>query len=119
MVSSQEKKENGSVMNTIKFEQPFCDIDVSNKPITDIEYTKIIIDLRSRANRDLKFSDTKVEMTALEIFEIQRYQLRSGVEIGFIKGFNDGCRYGAIVGAIFSSAISVAVTVLIYRLFSN
>jgi len=96
--------------------QPFCDIDIADTHINESDYNKIILSLRSRANRDLRFSDTTMELTAIELYEIRRYNFAIGVGIG--RGEADReFKIGLLWGAILTIVLAIVLWLSTYLLF--
>ena len=111
MVSIQEKstKADGKLMTSDY--QPFCDMDIPDTALTQSDYEKLTLSLESRANRDLKFSDTTIEITSIELYEIRRFHYIQGVTAGvngsYDRAFTMGVRSATIVFLVICVIFSI------------
>lgn len=71
-------------------EKPFCDIELESPVCSADEYNAIVERMIENANRDLKFSDTEVKMSALDLYNYVNYRCHivqiQALELGAAAG---------------------------------
>jgi len=83
--------------------KPFCDIELNEVVCTQEEYDQIVDRMIANANRDLKFSDTEIRLSALDLHRYLNYRCYYHREDGFRLGVN------AAISAVWRLGIKTAL----------
>lgn len=95
---------------TEKNTQPFCDIKLPDGSISHNEYVDIINKIKNDADKDLKFSTTKLKMSALDLHNLLYYKSYHGAVSGILRGHEMGFRKGFLWG---SGATIISVIIIL------
>lgn len=89
--------------------QPFCDIEVQPVALLPEQYDDLIREFKKRANRDLKFSDSQFDITALELHYVSYFNKVVGAQLGYNSGYRLGHRHGIFIGMFIMALILIGI----------
>lgn len=92
--------------------QPFCDHDLDELVCTDDEFLEIAERLEENANRSLKFSDTVITITALDLHKYVMYRGKNFLVDGYKQGTRDGFIALIVFQVKWAAVISTLLLVL-------
>ena len=98
--------------SSTEFEQPFCDIEISPEPLSPAEYVQFMKKLKGNVTRDMKFSDTEVTMTSLDLYQLIHFNTDQVSKIYFYLGFKKGRVVSFFKGVIVTVVLFIAYQLL-------